>query len=118
VASGANVHVVLSSGPQWRALTTFTGVNDGESVPFRILGAKWRVVYHMAYQGSCTLLVVCFGPSAEVENLTTGASFDSFELGEGETETHTFDSGPGLYRLEISGGHDSARWSMTIEDYD
>jgi eukaryotic-like serine/threonine-protein kinase len=118
VASGATVHVVLSSGPQWRALTTFSGVDDGESVPFRILGAKWRVVYHMAYQGSCTLLVVCFGPSAEVENLTTGASFDGFELGEGQTETHTFASGPGLYRLAISGGHDSARWSMTVEDYD
>jgi eukaryotic-like serine/threonine-protein kinase len=118
VTDGATVHVVLSSGPQWRALTTFTGVNNGESVPFRILGAKWRVVYHMAYVGSCTLLFVCFGPSAEVNNLTTGASFGGFELGEGSTETHTFDSGPGLYRLEISGGHDSARWSMTIEDYD
>ena len=118
VADGATIHVVLSSGPQWRALTTFTGVNDGESVPFRILGAKWRVVYHMAYVGSCTLLVVCFGPSAEVNNLTTGSSFGGFELGEGETETHTFASGPGLYRLEISAGHDSARWSITVEDYD
>jgi len=118
VADGATVHVVLSSGPQWRALTTFTGINSGESVPFRILGAKWRVVYHMAYVGSCTLLFVCFGPSAEVNNLTTGASFGSFELGESATETHIFDSGPGLYRLEISGGHDSARWSMTVEDYD
>ena len=118
VVNGSIVHVVLSSGPQWRALTTFTGVDDGESVPFRILGAKWRVVYHIAYQGSCTLLVVCFGPSAEVENLTTGASFDSFELGEDQTETHIFDSGPGLYRLVISGGHDPARWAMTIEDHD
>jgi Protein kinase domain len=118
VTDGATVHVVLSSGPQWRALTTFTGVNNGESVPFRILGAKWRVVYQMAYEGSCTLLFVCFGPSAEVNNLTTGASFGGFELGEGSTETHTFDSGPGLYRLEISAGHDSARWSMTVEDYD
>jgi len=118
VADGATIHVVLSSGPQWRALTTFTGINSGESVPFRILGAKWRVVYHMAYVGSCTLLVVCLGPSAEVNNLTTGASFGSFELGEGETETHTFASGPGLYRLQISGAHDSARWSMTVEDYD
>ena len=72
----------------------------------------------MVYEGSCTLLVVCFGPSAEVDNLKTGASFGSFELGEGETETHTFDSGPGLYRMVISGGHDSARWSMTVEDYD
>jgi serine/threonine protein kinase len=118
VTDGATVHVVLSSGPQWRALTTFSGVDDGRSVPFRILGSKWRVNYSMSYEGSCTLLVVCFGPSAEVDNLKTGASFDGFELGEGETESHTFDSGPGLYRMVISGGHDSARWSMTVEDYD
>jgi eukaryotic-like serine/threonine-protein kinase len=118
VAAGAIIHVVLSSGPEWRALTTFSGVDNGESVPFRILGGKWRVTYRMAYVGSCTLLVVCFGPSAEVEDLKTGASFGSFELGEGENETHTFDGGPGLYRVVISGGHDSARWSMTVEDYD
>jgi hypothetical protein len=72
----------------------------------------------MAYEGACTLLFVCFGPSAEVSNLTTGASFGGFELGEGSTETHTFDSGPGLYRLSISAGHDSARWTMTVQDYD
>ena len=66
VIDGATVHVVLSSGPQWRALTTFSGVDDGKSVPFRILGSKWRVNYSMSYEGSCTLLVVCFGPSAEV----------------------------------------------------
>ncbi len=118
VSAGATVHVVLSSGPQWRVLTTFSGVDNGQSVPFQILGSKWRVTYSMAYEGSCTLLVVCFGPSAEVDNLKTGASFGGFELGEGETETHTFVSGPGLYRMVISGGHDSARWSMTVEDYD
>jgi serine/threonine protein kinase len=118
VSDGATVHVVLSSGPQWRALTSFSGVDGGKSVPFRILGSKWRLTYSMAYEGSCTLLVVCFGPSAEVANLKTGASFGGFELGEGETETHTFDSGPGLYRVVVSGGHDSARWSMTVEDYD
>jgi eukaryotic-like serine/threonine-protein kinase len=118
VASGSVVHVVLSSGPRWRALTTFSGVDDGKSVPFRILGSKWRVTYSMSYTGTCTLLVVCFGPSAEVEDLHGGSSFGSFELGEGETETHTFESGPGLYRMLISGGHDSARWRMTVEDYD
>ena len=72
----------------------------------------------MSYEGTCTLLVVCFGPSAEVEDLHSGSSFGSFELGEGETETHTFENSPGLYRMEISGGHDSARWTMTVEDYD
>jgi eukaryotic-like serine/threonine-protein kinase len=114
---GAIVALSVAETPRWRTLTSFSGVNDGQSVPFRILGAKWRVVYHMAYVGTCTLLVVCFGPSAEVDNLRTSANFDQFELGEGGRETRTFTSGPGLYRLSISGGHDSARWSMTVEDY-
>jgi hypothetical protein len=114
---GATVALSVAETPRWRTLTSFSGVNDGQSVPFQILGAKWRVVYHMAYVGTCTLLVVCFGPSGEVANLKTGATFGQFELGEGETETRTFSSGPGLYRLSISGGHDSARWSMTVEDY-
>ena len=115
---GATVALSVAETPRWRTLTSFSGVNDGQSVPFQILGAKWRVVYHMVYAGTCTLLVVCFGPSAEATNLKTGATFGQFELGEGETETRTFTSGPGLYRLNVSGGHDSARWSMTVEDYD
>ncbi|MGH2904201.1 MAG: PASTA domain-containing protein, partial [Solirubrobacteraceae bacterium] len=114
---GAIVALSVAETPRWRTLTNFSGVDDGQSVPFRILGAKWRVVYHMAYEGTCTLLVVCFGPSAEVDNLKTDATFGQFELGEKETETRTFASGPGLYRLSVSGGHDSARWSMAIEDY-
>ncbi len=113
---GSTVALSVAETPRWRALTTFSGVDDGRSVPFHILGDKWKVVYQMAYEGSCTLLLVCFGPSAEVENLETGSTFGGFELGEDETETQTFD-GPGLYRMVISGGHDSARWSMTVEDY-
>jgi eukaryotic-like serine/threonine-protein kinase len=113
---GSTVKLSIAEAPRWRALTSFSGVDDGRSVPFHILGSKWRVRYSMAYEGSCTLLVVCFGPSAEADNLNTGASFGDFELGQGETETHTFDSGPGLYRLLVSGGHDSAQWSMTVED--
>jgi serine/threonine protein kinase len=114
---GAVVALSVAETPRWRTLTSFSGANDGQSVPFQILGAKWRLLYHMSYEGTCTLLVVCFGPSAEVANLKSGSTFGQFELGEGETETRTFASGPGLYRLDISGGHDSARWSMKIEDY-
>jgi serine/threonine protein kinase len=114
---GSTVALDVAEVPRWRALTTFSGVDDGESVPFRILGTKWKVTYRMTYEGSCSLLVVCFGPSAEVHDLNSGSSFGSFELGEGETEAHTYESGPGLYRLIVSGGHDSARWSMTVEDY-
>jgi serine/threonine protein kinase len=112
----STVALSIAETPRWRALTTFSGADDGRSVPFRVLGDKWRVVYRMTYEGLCTLLLVCFGPSAEVENLHTGSTFGGFKLGDGETETQTFD-GPGLYRMTVAAGHDSARWSMTVEDY-
>jgi serine/threonine-protein kinase len=117
VPRGSTVALSVAESPHWRALTSFGGVDDGRSVPFRILGKRWRVSYSMDYEGSCTLLLVCFGPSAEAIDLHNEASAGDFELGEGDSQTHTFDSGPGLYRLLVSGGHDSARWSMTVEDY-
>jgi hypothetical protein len=113
---GSAVALNVAEAPHWRALTTFSGVDDGRSVPFRILGKQWRVAYNMAYQETCLLVVLCFGPSAEAQDLQTGSNSGSFELGEGSS-THTFHNGPGLYRLVVSGGRDSARWSMTVEDY-
>jgi hypothetical protein len=116
VPSGSAVALNVAEAPHWRTLTSFSGVDDGRSVPFRILGKQWRVAYDMAYQESCLLVVLCFGPSAEADDLQTGSSSGSFELGEGNS-THTFHGGPGLYRLVVSGGRDSARWSMTVDDY-
>jgi hypothetical protein len=117
IPHGSTVALSVAEAPRWRSLTTFSGVDDGKSVPFRILGSEWRVSYSMAYEGTCLLLVVCFGPSAEARNVQTGSTFDGFELGQGESETHTFNGGPGLYSLAVSGGRDSARWSMTVEDH-
>ncbi len=114
---GSTVALSVAEAPQWRPLTSFSGVDDGESVPFRILGSQWRVSYHMSYRGTCLLLLVCLGPSAQAHNLQSGSSFGGFELGEGASETHIFHSGPGLYRVQVSGGQDSASWSMTVEDY-
>jgi eukaryotic-like serine/threonine-protein kinase len=117
VARGSTVSLSVAEQPRWRALTTFSGVEEGHSVPFRILGSRWRVSYSMSYEDTCLLLFVCFGPSAQAQNLQDGSSIGGFELGEGAGETHVFDSGPGLYRVTVSGGHDPARWSMTVEDY-
>jgi hypothetical protein len=116
VPSGSAVALSVAEARRWRTLTSFSGVDDGRSVPFRILGKQWRVAYNMAYEETCLLLVLCFGPSAEVQDVQTGSGSGSFELGEGNS-THTFRTGPGLYRLVVSGGRDSARWSMTVEDY-
>ena len=114
---GSTVALSVAEAPRWRALTSFSGVDDGHSVAFRILGSQWRVSYSMAYQGTCLLLLICAGPSARVADLEGSSTFGSFELNEGEAQTHTFSGGPGLYRIEVSGGRDSARWSMTVEDH-
>jgi hypothetical protein len=115
--SGSTVALSVAETPHWRALTTFSGVDDGESVAFRILGRRWRVSYDMAFRGTCLLLIVCGGPSAEAHNASSGAGVGGFELEEGEGQSHIFTTGPGLYRLNVSGGRDSARWTMTVEDY-
>ncbi|HXP38194.1 MAG TPA: PASTA domain-containing protein, partial [Solirubrobacteraceae bacterium] len=114
---GSTVALSVVETPQWRTSTTFSGVDDGHSVPFRIEGSQWRVTYSMSYEGSCLLLLVCFGPSATASNLKTGQSFDGFDLSSGSSHAHVFDSGPGLYRVSVSGGKDSARWAMTVQDY-
>ncbi len=113
---GSTVALSLAETPEWRTLTSFSGEDDGRSVPFRILGDRWRVVYDMSFSGTCLLLVICDGPSAEARSLSGGGG-GSFDLGEGEGQSHVFTSGPGLYRLEVSGGRDSARWRMSVQDY-
>jgi len=117
VPRGSTVSLEVAEAPHWRALTSFSGVEQGSSVPFRILGSRWRVNYSMSYESTCLLLVVCFGPSVNAQNLRNGSSAGGFELNEGEAETHVFDTGPGLYRLAVAGGRDAARWSMTVDDY-
>ena len=119
VPSGSTVTLTVVAAPQWRALTSFSGVDDGQSVPFRIRGHHWRLAYTMSYERTCLLLVVCEGPSASVEGLEDSSSFGEFELDEGSgTHYHVYDSGPGLYRVTVSGGHDPAHWSATVEDFD
>ena len=114
---GSTVALSVAEAPRWRVLTSFSGIDDGRSVPFQIRGRKWRVRYSMSYRGTCLLILTCLGPSAEARDLHSGAAFGSFELGEGTEQTHVFEAGPGLYRVEVSGGEDSAEWSMTVEDY-
>ena len=117
LSRGSTVELSVAEAPRWRTLTTFSGVDDGHSVPFRIRGHKWRVSYAMSYLNTCLLIITCLGPSAQARNLENNSGFGEFELGEGSSETHVFEGGPGLYEVEVSGGHDSARWSMTVEDY-
>jgi hypothetical protein len=116
-APGSTVTLAVAEAPQWRPLTALQGTNSGRSVPFRIRGGRWQIVYSMGYDGTCTLLLFCSGPSASVVNITTGATVDGFGLGEGSGKTRTFDTGPGVYQIAVSPGSDTARWSIKIDDY-
>ncbi|HXB15179.1 MAG TPA: protein kinase [Solirubrobacteraceae bacterium] len=121
---GSTVALSVAESPRWRTLTSFSGVDDGHSVPFRIMGRRWRVSYEMSFRGTCVFLVFCEGPSANARELeagggepSEGGSAGSFELSEGEGKTHVYDTGPGLYELVVSGGRDSADWRMSVQDY-
>lgn len=114
---GTTVSLSVAERPRWRTLTTFTGAGDGRSVPFRIEGRRWRVSYSMSYVGTCTFVLVCFGPSAQPRDLRTGARLEAFDLSSGSSHGHTYDSGPGLYDVVVSSGDDSASWRMSVQDY-
>ena len=107
----------VAETPTWRALTSLSGDAGGHTVPFRILGTRFRVVYRMSYAGMCTFFFFCEGPSARVVNLTTGATVAQFGLQDGGTQNQVVDAGAGLYLLSITPGGDTASWSLTVDDY-
>jgi eukaryotic-like serine/threonine-protein kinase len=109
---GGIVTLSVAETPRWRPLTSFTG---DTSVPFRILGQRWRLVYRMNYGGRCVFIFICNGPTAHVTNLGAGAG--SFDLNEGTGQIWTFRTGPGTYQVRVSPGSDSARWSVQVQDY-
>jgi serine/threonine protein kinase len=110
---GATVSLFVAETPQWRPLETIT---DARPVTLRIRGTRWRVVYKMAYHGTCTWLVFCSGPQAHVST-PSGSSVDSFGMNDGGTQTETFSTRPGTYQVKVTPGGDQARWSMQVEDY-
>ncbi len=111
------VELFVAETPQWRAVTSFTGVDGGHSVPFRIQGSQWRVVYSMSYDGTCDFVFFCNGPNAQVLGLGADSTDQSFGLNDGGSETRVFKTGPGLYQINIKPGWDSARWSVEVEDW-
>ena len=113
VRFGATVSLFVAETPQWRPLETIT---DSRPVMLRIRGTRWRVVYKMAYHGTCTWLVFCSGPSAHVST-PGGSSVESFGMNDGATQTETFSTGGGTYQVKVTPGGDEARWSMQVEDY-
>jgi serine/threonine-protein kinase len=106
----------IAETPRWQPVTGISGSGQTTITTFRIQGSRWRVVYRLNFVGSCTFIVFCSGPSAEVGNIATGGAA-GFGLSDGGRQTHEFTTGPGTFRLRISPGSDSSRWSAWVEDW-
>jgi hypothetical protein len=114
---GATVSLSVAETPRWRAVETFTDRIGRASAPFRIRGTRWRIVYRMSYNGACTFLFFCMGPTAHVASPDEGTTLTTFSLNEGSDQVRSFRSGPGVYQIEITPGDDSASWSVQVQDY-
>jgi hypothetical protein len=117
VAPGSTVSLWAAEAPQLRPLTSFSSDGSGRSVPFRIRGSRWEITYSMGFQGTCTFIFFCSGPSATVTNVGNGSTVDEFNLGEGSSKDRIFKSGPGVYQITVSPGDDSANWRIHVDDY-
>ncbi len=113
---GSRVTLDIAEVPHWQPVTSIAGGARPRTVGFSVRGPRWRLVYTMAFEGTCTWVIFCSGPSATVTNAQTGAR-TGFGLSDGGRQTRVFGAGRGDYRLTVSPGSDSARWSLWIEDY-
>jgi hypothetical protein len=112
LAKGSTVALFVAETPRWRPLTTIT---DTRPMTVRIRGTRWRVVYTMAYHGTCTWVLFCSGPHARIST-ASGSSVAGFGLNDGGAQVQTFSTKPGTYQVKVTPGGDEARWSMQIQD--
>jgi serine/threonine-protein kinase len=110
------VTLSVAEVPIWRTITSFSGTGAGASVPFQILGGRWRAVYSMSYVGTCTFILFCEGPGATVLHAASQRTVDQFGLGEGNDQSQVFHTGPGVYQIRITPGMDTAQWSVNVQD--
>jgi eukaryotic-like serine/threonine-protein kinase len=109
---GSMVTLSVAEVPRWRTVTTFDGRSSGL---VHIRGERWRVVYRMAFQGTCTFILFCSGPSARVTD-AAGSYVAGFGLQNGSNQEQIFSTGPGSYEIQVTPGGDDAGWSAQVQD--
>ncbi len=112
------VALFVAEVPFWHTVTSFNAnTGGGQSVPFRIQGSQWRIVYSLSYNGTCDFVFWCNGPNAQVLSFGADQRNESVGLGSGSGKTKVFKTGPGLYQIDVNAGWDDARWSIEVEDW-
>ncbi|HWD75121.1 MAG TPA: protein kinase [Solirubrobacteraceae bacterium] len=114
VPARSTVALSVAETPQWRAASSFDGRSSGV---FHITGERWRIVYSMGFQGTCTWILFCNGPSARVIDTATGQTVRGFGLADGSGHAESLATGPGSYEIQVTPGGDTANWTIHVEDY-
>jgi len=110
---GSTVTLNVAEVPRWQTVRTFDGRSSG---PVKIIGRHWRIVYRMAFHGTCTFILFCSGPSARVTNAGTGGYVAGFGLQDGTGQVQNFATGAGTYEIQVTPGGDDAGWSLQVQD--
>jgi hypothetical protein len=110
---GSAVALSVAEVPQWRTVRAFDGRSSG---PVKIIGRQWRIVYRMAFHGTCTWVFFCSGPTARVLDATTGRYVAGFGLQDGTGQVRGFHTGAGTYEIQVTPGADDAGWSLQVQD--
>src|SRR6202012_5832045 len=80
---GSTVTLRVAEFPTWKTVTTFAGTS---SPVFRIKGSRFRLVYDVSDEKSCTLWIFCSHTSAEVSDTASGSTVDTFDLSDGDRQ--------------------------------
>ncbi len=113
---GQAVALNVAETPHWQPIASLSGSGQSQRVRFAVRGPRWRLLYTMSYQGTCTLIFFCSGPQAGVTNLSSGETA-GFGLSDSGRQAHPFGLGAGDYELKLTPGSDTARWTVWVEDY-
>jgi hypothetical protein len=110
---GSTVTLNVAEIPTWHTVTTFSGRSSGA---VKITGRQWRLVYRMAFQGTCTWLLFCSGPTARVVDAGSGNYVAGFGLQDGTGQVQSFATGAGSYDIQVTPGGDRAGWVVQVQD--
>jgi hypothetical protein len=114
VKRGSTVTLNVAEVPAWKTIGQFSSTS---SPVYLIQGNRFRLVYNVEHEKSCTLFIFCSRSSATVTDTASGAQIDGFDLSDGSGESQEFATGPGSYQINVDPASGDARWSFAVQDW-
>ena len=110
----STVTLSVAEVPTWKTVGQFSSTT---SPVYLIQGSKFRLVYSVQNEKSCTLWVFCSRSSVTVTNTASGSQVDQFDLSDGSGERQVFATGRGSYQVRVDPASGDARWSFAVQDW-